>query len=151
MRRIVCAVLSLAFIVTLWTFAADAKNDTAAIRKVLDEQVVAWNKGDLKGFMVGYWNSPQLRFFSGDRINEGYQATYDRYQQRYQAEGKEMGQLTFKELTIEKLSTDTTLVRGRWSVQFNKQKPAHGLFTLIMKQLPEGWKIIHDHTSAAEG
>jgi hypothetical protein len=25
-----------------------------------------------------------------------------------------------------------------------------GLFTVIFRKLPEGWKIVHDHTSADE-
>ena len=62
-----------------------------AIRLVLDSQVAAWNKGDLKGFMAGYWKSEKLTFFSGDKVEHGWQATYERYQKRYQAEGREMG------------------------------------------------------------
>src|SRR5262245_8695599 len=45
------------------------KEDAAArkaIAKVLDDQVVAWNKGDLKAFMAGYWKSPDLTFYSGN-------------------------------------------------------------------------------------
>src|SRR5689334_4167030 len=51
-----------------------------AIRAVLDGQVVAWNRGDLDGFMRGYWNSPELSFFSGGTRTRGWQATMDRYQ-----------------------------------------------------------------------
>ena len=70
--------------------ATDAKK---AIRQVLDDQVVAWNKGDLPGFMEGYWQSPDLRFYSGKDVTSGWQATLDRYRKRYQGEGKKMGQL----------------------------------------------------------
>src|ERR1700687_1473178 len=83
------------------------------VRQVLDSQVAAWNKGDLKGFMAGYWKSEKLTFFSGDKIEHGWQATYERYQKRYQAEGREMGKLTFSELEIEMLGSDTALGRGR--------------------------------------
>jgi beta-aspartyl-peptidase (threonine type) len=119
------------------------------IRQVLDSQVAAWNKGDLKGFMAGYLKSEKLTFFSGDKIEHGWQATYERYQKRYQAEGREMGTLTFSDLDIEMIGPDTAWVRGRWKLVTSKEKPG-GLFTLIFKNFPEGWRIVHDHTSAGQ-
>lgn len=118
-----------------------------AIRAVLDEQVAAWNKGDLEGFMQGYWASPDLSFFSGSTKTHGWQATLERYQKKYRAEGKEMGKLTFSELDIEMLGPDSALVRGRWQLKLSKEEPG-GLFTLIFKRFPEGWRIVHDHTSS---
>jgi beta-aspartyl-peptidase (threonine type) len=119
------------------------------VRQVLDAQVAAWNKGNLKGFMAGYWKSEKLTFFSGDTVEHGWQATYERYQKRYQAEGREMGKLTFSELEIEVLGSDTAWVHGRWKLVTSKDTPG-GLFTLIFKKFPEGWRIVHDHTSAGQ-
>ena len=126
----------------------DSKSQTHPVRQILDSQVAAWNKGDLKGFMAGYWKSEKLTFFSGDKIEHGWQATFDRYQKRYQSEGREMGKLSFSDLDIEMLGADTAWVRGRWKLVTSKETPG-GLFTLIFKKFPEGWRIIHDHTSAA--
>ena len=117
-----------------------------AIQKVLDDQVVAWNKGDLNGFMAGYWKSPELSFFSGGTKAAGWQATIDRYKKKYQGEGKEMGKLAFKEITIDVIGADHALVKGRWHLTLTKESVG-GLFTLLMKKLPEGWRIVHDHTS----
>ncbi len=125
------------------------KNQAKGVREVLDSQVAAWNKGDLKDFMAGYWKSEKLTFFSGDKIEHGWQATYDRYQKRYQAEGREMGKLSFSELDVEMLGTDTAWVRGRWKLVTSKDSPG-GLFTLIFKKFPDGWRIVHDHTSAGQ-
>jgi beta-aspartyl-peptidase (threonine type) len=118
-----------------------------SIRKVLDDQVVAWNKGDLKGFMQGYWESDQLTFFSGNTRTGGWKATLERYQKKYQGEGKEMGRLAFEELTIDMLGEDHALVRGRFRLQLKDDKPT-GLFTLILWRTRDGWRIIHDHTSS---
>jgi beta-aspartyl-peptidase (threonine type) len=118
-----------------------------AIQQVIDSQAAAWNKGDLEGFMKGYWKSPRLVFFSGMDKTHGWQATIERYRKRYQSEGRKMGQLTFSEVEIEELSPTSAWVRGRWQVVRGKEK-LRGLFTLIVKKLPEGWRIIHDHTSA---
>jgi beta-aspartyl-peptidase (threonine type) len=126
---------------------AAPKTDQDAIRAVLDAQVAAWNKGDLDGFMKGYWNSPDLTFFGGGSRIEGWQATLERYRKRYQNEGQEMGKLAFADLKIEMLGPDAAFVRGHFELERKKDKPS-GLFTLIFKRLPEGWRIVHDHTSS---
>lgn len=122
--------------------------DQRAVLHVLHDQQSCWNKGDLKGFMAGYWNSPELSFYSGGDARKGWKETYERFQKRYQAEGKEMGKLTFSELTADRLSQKTMLVRGRWKLDLAKETP-HGLFTLIVEKKLDGWRITHDHTSAA--
>jgi beta-aspartyl-peptidase (threonine type) len=124
------------------------KNKTAAkgIRQVLEAQVADWNKGDLDGFMKGYWNSPKLTFFSGKDKTGGWKATLERYRKRYQAEGRKMGKLTFSELEIEVVGPASAWARGRWQVVRDKEKLG-GLFTLILKKMPDGWRIVHDHTS----
>jgi ketosteroid isomerase-like protein len=146
---VIFAFLISAWITSILCAGDDSANNQKAVRVVLDAQVAAWNKGDLKGFMAGYWKSEKLTFFSGDKIEHGWQATYDRYQKRYQAEGREMGKLTFSELDIEILDADTAWVRGRWKLVTSKDSPG-GLFTLIFKKFPEGWRIVHDHTSAGQ-
>ena len=57
--------------------------DSAAVRQVLDLQVAAWNRGDLEGYMAGYWKSEQLTFFSGGTVTRGWDATLARYRKRY--------------------------------------------------------------------
>jgi beta-aspartyl-peptidase (threonine type) len=124
-----------------------AEEERQAIQQVLDAQVAAWNRHDLKGFMTGYRQSPELTFFSGKEVYSGWQAAYERYQKRYQSEGPEkMGTLSFADLRIDLLGPDSAFVRGRWKLITSKE-PLGGLFTLIFKKKPEGWRIVHDHTS----
>lgn len=122
-------------------------DEKVVIRKVLDDQVLAWNKGDLEGFMAGYWNSNDLTFFSGSNPTHGWQTTLDRYRSRYQSEGKEMGKLSFTELQVEMLGPEGAFVRGRWKLEMSKGENPGGLFTLVFKKTDQGWRIIHDHTS----
>ena len=119
-----------------------------AVRTVLDDQATAWNRGDLEGFMQGYWRSPKLTFSSGSDVTRGWDATLERYKKRYRSEGAEMGKLTFSNLEIEPLGPDAALVRGHWQLIRTKDKPG-GIFTLIFRKFPEGWRIIHDHTSGS--
>ena len=126
----------------------DAADEEAAIRKVLQSQVEAWNRHDLEGFMAGYWNSPALTFFSGATETQGWQATLERYRKKYQAPDAEMGKLEMTDIRVEMLGSQAAFVRGRWHLTLSNGKQPHGLFTLIFREFPEGWRIIHDHTCA---
>jgi len=130
--------------------ASDTESGKAAVEQVLRVQQDAWNRHDLEGFMAGYWKSADLTFFSGAKQTSGWQATLDRYKATYASPGHEMGKLEFSGLRIEMLGSDAAFVRGSWGLTLSDGKTPHGLFTLVFRKFPEGWKIVHDHTSAAE-
>ena len=145
------ALCSLILLCALSASAQTSESATAtAVRQVLEHQQEDWSHHDLDRFMSGYWNSPELTFFSGAKISSGWQATIERYRKTYQSEGREMGKLEFSDLNIEALAPDAAFVRGAWRLTMSDGKTPHGLFTLIFRKFPDGWKIIHDHTSAAE-
>jgi ketosteroid isomerase-like protein len=119
----------------------------AQIRSVLRAQQDAWNRGDIDGFMNGYARSASTVFISEDSIRRGWETVGARYRQKYSDRAK-MGTLSFSDIEINLLSSDAAVVVGRWKLERAKDRP-HGRFTLIFKGLPEGWRIVHDHTSAA--
>ena len=121
--------------------------DEEGIKHLLVSQIDAWNSGNLQAFMAGYWRSPDLTFFSGVTITKGWEPTLQRYQQRYQGEGKEMGQLEFQDLKIDLMSRRAAVVTGKWQLTMADGKKPGGLFTLVFKRMPGGWRIVHDHTS----
>ena len=117
---------------------------------MLVSQIEAWNHHQLEGFMRGYWHSPDLTFFSAGTVTKGWEPTLQRYRQRYQSQGKEMGQLEFQDLNIDIVGRKAAVVTGSWHLTMSDGSNPHGLFTLIVKKMPGGWRIVHDHTSAAE-
>lgn len=119
----------------------------AAVRAVLDAQVAAWNRGDIEGFMDGYWRSPETVFVSGDTVTHGWQTVLDRYKKGYDTREK-MGTLAFSDLEIKVIGKDTAVALGRWQLARAQDTP-HGRFTLIFRRTSQGWRIIHDHTSSA--
>lgn len=125
------------------------QDDRRTIERVLAEQKEAWNRQDLDGFMAGYWKSPELTFFSDAKEQSGWQATIDRYRANYTSPGHEMGKLEFSGLRIEMLGPDAAFVRGTWQLTMSDGKTPRGLFTLVFRKFPDGWKIVHDHTSSA--
>lgn len=134
------------------TQAGNQKEKTKeAVIQVLDNQRAAWNEGNLEEFMEGYWKSEELTFYSGNDIQHGWQATIERYRKRYQSEGKEMGKLAFDDVQVDLIGSDNALVRGRWELTLKDGTNPKGLFTLRFRRLPEGWRIVHDHTSAKPG
>ena len=122
--------------------------ETDPIRAVLEAQAVAWNRGDIDGFMEGYARSPKTTFVSGNEVRRGWQTVRDRYAKKYDSREK-MGTLTFSGVEITRLGDDTAIALGSWSLQGKDDQP-HGKFTLLFRRLPEGWRIVMDHTSSAE-
>jgi uncharacterized protein (TIGR02246 family) len=122
-------------------------NSVAEIQSVLTAQQDAWNHGDIDAFMNGYAQSASTVFVSEDEVRRGWETVRDRYHMRYSDRAK-MGTLSFSEIEFTMLSPDAAVVLGRWKLKRENDEP-HGRFTLIFKRLPEGWRIVHDHTSAA--
>jgi ketosteroid isomerase-like protein len=148
--RLPCAIAITCCILTAMTISAAPKQGASAIaeiRSVLRMQQGAWNRGDIDGFMNGYARSKSTIFISEDTMRRGWETVRDRYRKKYSDRAK-MGVLTFSDLEIVPLSPDSALAFGRWKLQLAKERP-HGRFTLIFRRLPEGWRIVHDHTSAA--
>ena len=149
--RLTFLAFSIAAVAIFWVAPAElaaARTDTASkIRIVLQSQQGAWNRGDIDAFMNGYWHSDQTVFVSGDEVTRGWQKVLDRYKKKYSDRAK-MGTLTFSDLEITPLNNDSAVVLGSWELKHASDKP-HGRFTLIFHRFPEGWKIVHDHTSAA--
>jgi uncharacterized protein (TIGR02246 family) len=122
-------------------------NSVAEIQSILTAQQDAWNRGDIDAFMNGYARSASTVFVSEDEVRRGWETVRDRYRIKYSDRAK-MGTLSFSEIEVTTLSPDAAVVLGRWGLKRANDEP-HGRFTLIFKRLPEGWRIVQDHTSAA--
>jgi ketosteroid isomerase-like protein len=117
------------------------------IQSVLHAQQEAWNRGDIDAFVNGYWRSDETVFVSGDEVTRGWQKVLDRYKKKY-SDREKMGTLTFSDLEITPLNADAAVALGAWKLKRAQDQP-HGRFTLIFRRFPDGWKIVHDHTSTA--
>jgi uncharacterized protein (TIGR02246 family) len=120
--------------------------DTKAINDVLSAQQAAWNRGDVDAFLVGYWRSPELTFSGSSGVSRGWDGVLARYRKSYPNHAA-MGQLEFSDLEFRFLGPDAALVLGQWHLK-RESGDIGGVFTLVWQKFPDGWKIIHDHTSA---
>jgi beta-aspartyl-peptidase (threonine type) len=62
-----------------------------------------------------------------------------------------MGILDFPELDILTLGVEATMARGRWRLKMSDGKESSGMTSVIFRKLPEGWRIVHDHSSSDSG
>ena len=141
------AIVSAVLVANVCAAPTQSPNAVAQIQSVLHAQQDAWNRGDIDRFMNGYARSSSTVFISEDEVRLGWETVRERYRQKYSDRTK-MGALTFSEIEITLLSPEAAVVLGRWRLKRADDEP-HGRFTLIFKRLPEGWRIVHDHTSAA--
>jgi ketosteroid isomerase-like protein len=128
--------------------------DDAAIRAALDQQVTAWNNGDIPGFMETYEKSPETTFVGTSTINKGFDNVLQRYVKGYPNKDV-MGILTFSKLEIRmlpssNLKTDYAIVIGHFHlerVDKGEGTKDDGIFSLVWHKGQTGWKILLDHTS----
>jgi beta-aspartyl-peptidase (threonine type) len=125
-------------------FAPDIQKVENEIKDLLDKQKVSWNEENIEGFIDYYWNSEKFTFQSGKKRLHGRDALLLRYKESYS--GKKWGKLDFTDLEIKVLSNDIAYVLGGWKLLY-EDASEEGLFTIILLRMPEGWRIVHDHTS----
>jgi beta-aspartyl-peptidase (threonine type) len=155
-RRLVWVAVALAMGVFLFVQrqafakpADDRKPDREAISAVLRAQQASWNRGDVDAFLVGYWHSPELTFSGSSGVARGWDGVLARYKKNYPDRGA-MGQLDFSELEFRFLGPDAALVLGKWHLKRKEDyvtADTGGVFSLVWQRFPDGWKIVHDHTS----
>ena len=151
MRRFV---LALAVILAVPAASAQsAGSDEAAIRAALEAQAAAWNRADIPAFMQSYENSPATTFI-GQKLRKGYGAILERYKTSYSTP-EQMGKLTFGNVEVRLLTgscgkPEFAVVTGTFhldrAAKGNAQKD-DGIFSLVWRKGPKGWKIVLDHTS----
>jgi len=132
------------FAFMLMSFASNAQ-DKQAIINVMHIQQSAWNRGDIDGFMKGYWKSDSLLFVGRSAPTHGWQATLNNYKKSYPDKAA-MGILSFDIIKVELLDATNAFVLGGWHLKRDKDEPG-GYFTLWFRKINGEWKIVVDHTS----
>ncbi len=115
------------------------------ILKVMTTQQIAWNNGDIDGFMKGYWKNDSLLFIGSKGPTYGWQKTLDNYKKSYPNKEK-MGILEFSDIKVKMLGKNYAYVFGKWKLVRTNDSP-NGIYTLIFQKFKDGWKIISDHTN----
>jgi uncharacterized protein (TIGR02246 family) len=119
--------------------------DELSIRKLMDEQTKAWNRGDIEGFMKGYWENDSLMFIGKSGITYGWTNTLNNYKKGY-PDTAAMGKLSFNIIAVKRLSREYHYVIGKWYLHRSIGNLS-GHYTLLFKKENGRWVIIADHSS----
>jgi len=156
-------ILSLALCIAPGSLSAQAQSAPAesaapqvpqvAIRAVMAAQVAAWNRGDIPGFMQAYEDSAETTFI-GASLRKGYAPILARYLKAYSSP-EQMGALSFGDLEVRLLpgscgAAELAVVTGTFHLERTAKgeaKKDDGIFSLVWRKGPQGWKILLDHTS----
>lgn len=141
MRKLLC--LFLAFMLLQQARAQD--KDELAIRKVLNDQTIAWNNGSVEAFMKGYWNNDSLMFIGKSGVTYGYQNTLMNYKKNY-SNADAMGTLSFDLVKLQRLSPEYYFIVGKWHLK-RKIGDVGGHYNLLFRQINGSWLIVADHSS----
>jgi ketosteroid isomerase-like protein len=139
--------LSLGLFFGATALAQTPSADSSAIRAVLTQQVVDWNRGDLDAFAAGYKNSPDVLFI-GSHIARGYASMLAGYKAHYPTR-EAMGTLSFRELEVQPLDAQFATVTGQFELVRSAAGGGNvsGYFLLVVEKTPAGWKIVRDDTT----
>lgn len=140
--------LTLLILLALPLMGQTQTKDIEAVKRILIQQSVDWNKGDIDAFMEYYWKSEDLQFIGSGGVIKGWQATLERYKRTY-PDRDAMGQLTFDILEVHQLSRKVIMLTGKYTLERKNDRPT-GYFILMWKKMKGKWLIVADHTSASE-
>ena len=124
---------------------AQRGKDEFAIRNMLAAQVIEWNKGNIEGYMTGYWENDSLVFIGKNGPTYGYNQTLQRYKASY-PDAEAMGKLTSTIVSMKRLSPEYFFVIGKWHLERSAGE-LKGSYTLLLKKISGIWVIINDHSS----
>ena len=141
MRPLLALLLSCIF-----SFYASAQSkDEQVIRSILKAQESAWNRGDLRSFMHGYWESDSMLFMGKKGPTYGYNATLDNYLKSY-PDTVHSGHFTSTIVSVKKLSKSYYMVVGKWHLQ-RSVGDVGGYYSLLFQKIRKQWVIVMDHSS----
>jgi ketosteroid isomerase-like protein len=118
----------------------------ASVEAMLESSASAWNEGDLDGFMATYADVATTSFmthdgpvYGADSIRAGYAPAF--------APGAPRDSLRFEDLSVRQLPPLIGLATARYVLYRGEQVTSTGWFTLVLRRVGDGWRVIHDHSS----
>lgn len=126
-------------------FAHAQTTDDQQIRNAMNEQLSAWNTGNIDRFMETYWHNDSLMFIGKSGVTYGWENTLKNYKKGY-PDTAAMGKLDFDIISTKRLSALYYSVVGRWHLK-RSIGDVGGAFTLLFKKIKKKWVIVQDHSS----
>lgn len=119
--------------------------DEAEIRSRLRASADAWNGADLRGHLAIYVDT--VTFMTANGPRPGVAPIEDAFSRTYWRDGRPKQSLGFSEVTVRPLGRDAALQTGRFLLSGGGEPDQTGWFSLVWVRTPEGWRVVHDHSS----
>jgi uncharacterized protein (TIGR02246 family) len=148
MRRFVLASLLILAACARPPSVPDRAAEEAAIRQVIADMEVAWNRGDFRGYMQGFKN-PDVVFVSRGQFQRDWQGTLDHYVRDYGGAPERRGRLHFRDVRVEMLAPDAAQLISRYRLE-GGGRPQDGINTRLMRKVNGRWVIALNHVSSRE-
>lgn len=129
------------------TVAQDPAAFHANVDSLLRTSAAAWNGGDLDGFLYWYRRGAETTYIGSGGLLHGWEAIRERYASLF-VPGAVRDSLRFEGLETRAFGAERGLATARYVLFRGDSTTSTGVFTLVLEETPEGWRIIHDHSSA---
>jgi ketosteroid isomerase-like protein len=138
-------IVTLLFVVFISIHVSAQSVDEQMIKAAMNEQLNAWNAGDIDRYMETYWHSDSLMFIGKSGPTYGFEKTKANYKKGY-PDTAAMGKLDFEIISMKRLSVMYYSVVGKWHLK-RSIGDVGGAFTLLFKKIKKKWVIVQDHSS----
>jgi beta-aspartyl-peptidase (threonine type) len=119
--------------------------DEEQIRAATRASADAWNRADLKGHLSIY--AEDVTFMTRSRPRPGVAPIEESFSKKYFQDGRPKQRLSFEDIAVRPLGRDAALETGRFVLSGGGEPEQSGWFTLVWVRTPQGWKVVHDHSS----
>jgi hypothetical protein len=126
----------------------DSQADVQAITQLLNNQYAAWNRQDLDGYLLPFWQSPNLIYVTEGQFCFGWQDVKALLGRDY-SDRSTMGTAVPERIQVSIISDDNATTVDWWTVHF-RNVSVYGISTSSWRKFPEGWRITALHTSASD-
>lgn len=125
----------------------EPENLEGSVEDMLVASAEAWNRGDLDGFMSTYADAPSTTFMTLDGPILGLGAIRSAYAPAFGGNGAARDSLRFENLSVRTIPPLMAVATGRYVLEQGDTITSNGWFTLVLRRVSEGWRIVHDHSS----
>jgi hypothetical protein len=133
-------------LLSIFFFMFPSGDPQSQVKVALDEQVRAWNSGELEKAMAYYWNSTDMLWINRAGVSKGYQPVLEDYLKSY-TDRSQMGTYSYTPLHIQTLSPELVYFVFKWKIEVKDKKPMGGVSSQIWKKINKSWVVVSEHAS----
>ncbi|WP_114784262.1 DUF4440 domain-containing protein [Botryobacter ruber] len=121
-----------------------ATTATAQVQQALDEQVNAWNAGDLETAMSYYWNSDDMLWISKTGVQRGYQPVLHEFLDDFKDRSR-MGTYSYTPLHLEEIAPGIVFFVFSWKIELEGRQLMGTVSSQVWRKVDGRWVAVSEH------